>query len=138
MSEQTRKWVKLLDGWGNQQVSKKFQCPYCQKKFITLAGAQGHWASKHKRYGKSKPVYESSKPVTKSISKKLQLKRAQQKAAKDVKARNHRSVEDCQKEIAAYESALEEMTAEEYKVKSGISKQAIQRMRRKVKQSKRG
>ena len=129
--------MKLLDRWGNQQVSKKFQCPYCQKKFITLAGAQGHWASKHKRYGKEKPVYESSKPVTKSISKKLQLKRAQQKAT-NVKARNHRSVEDCQKEIAAYESAPEEMTAEEYKVKSGISKQAIQRMRRKVKQSKRG
>ena len=45
----------------------------------------------------------------------------------------HRSIEECKVEIAKYEEALQEMTADEYKQKSGISKQQIERIRKKVK-----
>ena len=113
--EQSRKWLKILDGWGSQIDSKRFRCPYCHKTFLSVAGAQGHWATKHKRHGKKKPVYDTKKVVKRTVGKKVQLKNAQQKAAKNVKKKIHRSVEDCEKEIAAYEEALEEMTAEDYK-----------------------
>ena len=38
-----------------------------------------------------------------------------------------------QKIIREYELGLEQMTAKEYKVKTGISKQKIQRMQKKIK-----
>ena len=119
-----------------RQTRKRFRCPYCHKTFLSVAGAQGHWATKHTHHGKRKPVYDIKKVVKRTVGKKVQLKNAQQKAAKNVKKRIHRSVEDCEKEIAAYEEALEEMTAEENKKKTGISKQRVHRMRMKVKEAR--
>ena len=68
---QTSKWMKLLDGWGIQkEESKKFRCPYCSRKFRSLGGAQGHWASVHEKYGKPKPVYQVKKEVRKDVKEK--------------------------------------------------------------------
>ena len=57
------------------------------------------------------------------------------KGNKEREQRIHRSVEDCEKEIAPYEETLEEMTAEEYK-KDMISNQRVHSMRMKVKEAR--
>ena len=85
MSEQSRLWVKILNGWGSQTDSKGFSSPYCEKTFLSVAGAQGHWATKHTHHGKRKPVYDIKKVVKRTVGKKVQLKNAQQKAAKNAK-----------------------------------------------------
>ena len=138
MANQTIKWSQILNGWGKQTVApKKFQCPYCSQKFRELKGVQGHRAAIHKKHGKEKPTFGESmqSKLKRSVGKDRrtdQLKKAREKA-KLVSERKHRSKEECEELIKNYETGLLEMTAEEYKLKTGISKQKIHRIRMKLK-----
>ena len=85
----------------------------------------------HKKFGKPKPIYDAHRKVQKTIGKSQQLREAQKKST-TVKKKPKRSNEECRKLIQDYELGLQEMTAAEYKIKTGISKQKIQRMRAKI------
>ena len=138
MSETTSAWLKILKGWGKQKAeSKPYRCPYCHRRFRSLAGAQGHWAVIHERFGYEKPEYDkvgirNLQSVVGKKSKAVQLAEARHKA-KDVKHRHHRSIEDCKRTIEEYETALLTMTSSDYKLKTGISKQRINEIRKRLK-----
>ena len=134
MTDQTRKWMNILDEWGTQKIVEKYKCPHCGQRFKSRGGAQGHWAVSHKKHGKTKPTYETVRNVKKKMSRKHQLKQAQKKST-TVKKRPHRDIDECKKMIVDYEKSLRMMTAAEYQEKTGISKQMIHRMRSKIKES---
>ena len=96
MSDQTRKWMNILDGWGTQKIVKKYKRPYCGQRFKSRGGAQGRWAVSHKKHGKTKPTYKTVHNVKKKMSRKEQLKQAQ-KNSTTVKKRTHRDIDECKK-----------------------------------------
>ena len=133
MSESRQQSLKVLTGWGKKEPEKNVKCPYCDKTFTNDQGLLGHWSGVHKKYGKARPHLDLDAEVEQDkADPKDNLRRAQVKGRASG-TRKHRTLEECEELIDRYEKALFTMTAKEYEKQTGITKQKVNQVRKRLK-----
>ena len=133
MSDSRQQWLKVLTGLGKKEPEKNVKCPYCDKRFTNEQGLLGHWSGVHKRYGKARPLLDLDAEVERdNADPKENLRRAQVKGRSSGN-RKHRTLEECEEFIERYDQALLTMSSKEYEKQTGITKQKVSQVRKRLK-----